>query len=136
MALEQLPQGKGVALYAVAAVDKQYRIVECVQDAFHFSGEIHVTRCVEQRQLHAMALDRGLLRVNGNAALLFNRVVVEMRGLAVDASQVAYEPCAVYERLVQGRLAGIYVGDNAYDGSFRGVCSHRVGYVSSSFEVV
>ena len=122
--LEQVPEREGVALHAAVGVDEQDGVVQDVHHALRFASEIDVTGRVEERQLHPEALDDGLLRVYGDAALLFELVVVEVRVLPVDASQLAHRAGSVEQRFGERRLSRVDVGEYADDCALRRGISH------------
>ena len=94
-------------LDAVGTVDQENRVIEHTHDALDLGREVHMPRGIEQRQLDVAALDDGLLRVDGDAALLLDGVVVEMGVARIDAAELAHRPGTIDQRLVKRRLARV-----------------------------
>ena len=115
--LQQPPQGLGVALHPVGAADDQNGAVQHLQGALHFCGEVHVARGVQQRQLHAVQGQDGLLGENGDAPLPLQGEGVQKGVPMVHPAQLLDAAAEVQHGLGQGGFARVHVGHDA-DGAF------------------
>ena len=89
VALQQPPERAGVALHAVRAADDKDRVVEHLQGALCFGGEIDVARRIEQRDVRAAAVEHRLLGKDGDAALALERFGVQKGVAVIDAAERA-----------------------------------------------
>ena len=89
VALQQPPERAGVALHAVRAADDKDRVVEHLQGALCFGGEIDVARRIEQRDVRAAAVEHCLLGKDGDAALALERFGVQKGIAVIDAAERA-----------------------------------------------
>ena len=89
VALQQPPERAGVALHAVRAADDKDRVVEHLQGALRFGGEIDVARRIEQRDVRAAAVEHRLLGKDGDAALALERFGVQKGVAVIDAAKRA-----------------------------------------------
>ena len=90
VALQQLPQGLGMALYAVGSADDQNGTVQHLEGALHLAGKIHMARGVQQGHLHGGQGEDRLLGEDGNAPLPLQGIGVQKSVLMVYPAQFAY----------------------------------------------
>ena len=119
--LEQAPQRFGMPAHSAVRVDDEDRIVEHLQGAFCFGGEVDVSGRVDQRQLRIPEFDHRLLGVDRDAAALLELVEVEMRITRIHAAKLPHRPGAEQQRLDERRLARVDVGKHPYDSPFDNV---------------
>ena len=119
---QQLPQGQGVALQALAAADHQNGAVQHLKGALGLGGKIHVAGGVQQRHRQAGHFQQRLLGKDGDAPGPLLGVRVQKGVAVVHAAQAAQGPAAVQKPLGKGGFARIHMGKNADDKSF-----HKLG---------
>ena len=69
VALQQPPEGGGVALDAVGAADDQNGAVQHLEGPLHLRGEVHVAWGIQEGHLHLLPGKFRLLGENGDAPL-------------------------------------------------------------------
>ena len=118
IALQQPPQGEGVPLHPVGAADHQDGAVQHLEGALHLSGEIHVSRRVQQGDLHPLQGEHRLLGEDGDAPLPLQRLGVQKGVLVVHPSQLLQPPAVVEQGLRQGGLSCVHMGQYTYGQFF------------------
>ena len=113
VALQQLPQGLGMALYPVGSADDQNGTVQHLEGALHLAGKIHMARGVQQGHLHGGQGEDRLLGEDGNAPLPLQGVGIQKSVLMVYPAQFAYRSTDVEHPLREGGLARVHVGQYA-----------------------
>jgi hypothetical protein len=100
----------GLRHRAFRAVDQQHHAVDHAQDPLHLAAEIGVAGRIDDVDARAFPLDRGRLRQNGDAALLFEIVGIHR---ALFDALVLTERAGLAEELIdEGGLAVIDVRDD------------------------
>ncbi len=94
-------------------VEYRDRAVEHAQGAFHFRGEIHVTRRIDDVDAHVAPFAGGGGGGDGNAALLFLRHPVHRGRAVVHFAQTMGASRVKKDALGASGLAGINVGHDA-----------------------
>ena len=126
VALQQPPHRLRMALHALGAADHQHRVVHHADRALHFGGEIHVARRVHPVPGVAAVFEAGLVREDGDAARLLQRMDVQKRIPVIHPARRA-QRVGVEQRLFGKRgLAGVHVRQYA-DRLFHGPNPVRPG---------
>ena len=113
IALQQLPQGLSMALYAVGPADNQNGAVQHLERALHLAGKIHVARGVQQRHLHRGQGKDRLLGEDGDAPLPLQGVGIQEGVLMVHPAQLTQGAAEVEHPLRQGGLTRVHMGQYA-----------------------
>lgn len=69
MALEQAPEGAGVALHTVVCGNHEDRVVKGREGPLGLGAKVHVARRIHQREAGTGVLELGLGRKDGDAAV-------------------------------------------------------------------
>src|SRR5690606_22736774 len=106
--------GDGLGLHALGGIDHQQRALAGGQRAADLVAEVDVAGGVDEVEVVGLAVARGVrqrdrLRLDGNAALALDRIVVEHLGFHLARGQAAAE---LDDAVGQGRLAVVDVGDD------------------------
>ena len=107
------PHGFRLRFYALLSVEHDNRTVEDAQRAFDFGGEVDVAGGIDEVHSVAQPLERHARRVDGDAPLLFFRVVVGVGGALVHAAELVLD-AGVVQQVFGGRgLARVDVRNDA-----------------------
>ena len=107
MALEQAPEGAGVALHAVVCGNHEDRVVKGREGPLGFGAKVHVARRIHQREAGTGVLELGLGRKDGDAAVAFHGVGVQVGVPTVDAAEASDAPRVVEHGLRKRGLARV-----------------------------
>ena len=77
VALEQVPQGQGVGLDAVGAVDDQNRAVQHRHGPLRLRSEVHMARRIHQGDVQIYGLHQRQLGEDGNAPAPLQRMGIQ-----------------------------------------------------------
>ena len=113
VALQEPPEGEGMALGAVGGGDHQDGAVEDLEGALGLGGEVHVAGGVEEGELEVREGEDGLLQEDGDAALALDGVVVQEGVGVIHAAEGAQGAAAVEEGFGEGGFTGVNVGEDA-----------------------
>ena len=78
-----------MALYSVRSADHQHRIVQHLQRAFHLRRKIHMSRCVQQRDILVLPLKLRLLGKNCDSPVPLLTIRIQKRVPVIHPSQPA-----------------------------------------------
>ena len=115
VALEQVPQGLGVALNAVVRAHHENRGVERGDRALRLGGEVHVTGCVHEHEMRSRPVERRGGREDRDAALALHGVGVEVGASVVHAPGRADGPCLGEHGLRKRGLACVHMRQKPHD---------------------
>ena len=115
IAFQQLPKGPGMPLDAVRAADHQHRTVQYPQGALRLRRKIHMARGIQQRQFPLSHGQHCLLGKNRDSPLPLHSVCIQKRVSVVHPSQTPQNAAAVEQRLRQGGLSRVHVGQYSND---------------------
>ena len=101
--------------HAVIGAHQQNGIVKHLQRALGLSGEIYVTRCIEEHEVYAVPIQHRLRREDGDAARSLHGVRVEVRVPVVNSAAHADGARMVEQRLGERGLARIHVRHDAHN---------------------
>ncbi|MNP17271.1 hypothetical protein D3C76_1097000 [compost metagenome] len=99
---------------AFHGADDDDGVIEHLQRPFHFSGEIDVTRRIQQKIRRFPVLHFRLIGEHGDPARLLDLVAVEEGVAVVDPAAAANRLRVKQERLGKGRFAGVDVRQQSY----------------------
>ena len=114
-----------MALHAVRAADDKDRVVEHLQGALRFGGEIDVARRIEQRDVRAAAVEHRLLGKDGDAALAFECFGIQKGIAVIDAAERAQCARGIQKALGEGRFARVDMGEYPDGEFFHGLSSEK-----------
>lgn len=115
VALQQPPEGVGVALHAVGAADDQDGAVQHLEGALHLAGKVRVTRRVQQGELRPVHREHRLLGKDSNAPGALHGVGVQKGVLVIHPPQLFQAPAGVEQPLAEGGFPRVHMGQNAYN---------------------
>ena len=102
-------------LHTIGAGNHQNRVVKHSQHSFGIGSEIHMPRRIKHRQVQTAMADARLMRMDGDATLLFHLLGIEECVAMVDAPDFAHLSRRIQQGLRQCGLAGIHVCHDACD---------------------
>ena len=79
-----------MALNAVHRADHEHRAVQHLQDTLHLRGEIYMSRCIKEGNLHILPLEHRLIGKNRNATFPLKFICIEEGIPMVYAPHIAY----------------------------------------------
>ena len=123
---QQPPEGAGMALHPVHGADHKHGAVQHVQRPLCLRGEIHVAGRIQQGRLPARQAQHGLLGKDGDAPLTLQSEGVQMGVSVIHPSQAAHGAGFVEQRLRQGGLPRVHVGQDP---------DHRPAHSRPSFPI-
>ena len=122
------PHGLGLGLHAGHGAEHHHGAVEHAAGAFDFSGEVHVSRGVDEVDVVVLAMTLPLGEDggggDGDAALLLFLHPVGRRGAVMHFTDLVLLAGVVENALRHGRLARVDVGDDAEITRFGEVDGH------------
>ena len=113
VALQQPPQGEGVALGPVGGGDHQQGAVQHPQHPLRLGGKVSVARGVHQGELQVLQREHRLLGKDGDAPLPLQGLGVQKGIGVVHPPQLPQGAAGIEEGLGQGGLARIHMGQDA-----------------------
>ena len=104
------PECIGMYLDPFAAADYKNGTVKNLKGPLHLSREIHMPRCIQQRNLHISICENSLLRKYGNTPGTFQRVGIQKRILMVHPAQPSDTAGQIQHAFCQCCFSRIYMG--------------------------
>ena len=99
-----------MGLYAIGAADDQNRTIQHLQRTLHFSGKIHMTRGIQQRQLCILPGQHGLLGKDGNTTVALLLVCIQKSIAVIYAAQFSQIARGIQQRFTQRCFSRVHMG--------------------------
>ena len=110
VAPQQVPEGQGVGLDAVGAVDDQHGAVENGHGPLCLGGEVHMARGVHQGHVQMLSLHQRQLGENGDATAALEIMGIQKRIPMIHPTHLPPHTRPIKQRLGKGSLTGIHMG--------------------------
>ena len=113
IAIQQLPDGPGMGLYAIQCADDHQCIIQHRQRPFHLCGKIHMARRIQQRVPVPVMRDVRFFGIDGDPAGLFLTIIIQGAVSMIDPAPFADRAAQIQKSLAQRRLSRIHMSQQS-----------------------
>ena len=112
---QEPPKGFRMSLNAIGTADHQHRAIQHAQCALGLRGEVHMTRCIQQREFRVAHGKLCLFGKDGNTSGSLQRVGIQITVTMIHTAEFFNFSRLIQHGLGKGGFSRIHMGQNADD---------------------